>query len=166
MKQIQGSTTKIIITAVSGLALILLSFSTLSCEKADTPAAEAPEATEPAAETAEAKAQKPVKHLEIPDVTNGADARKIFTERTAEITGKKTLDNNELHEIHMSTYHLEKAIAWYAENAKGPRKEAAEKMAVVVEEIHLSSESFKADEAREHLKKYAAMAENFSQGFQ
>ncbi len=105
-----------------------------------------------------------IKHLEVPDVTSAEDAKTIFLERTAEITGKEKLDTQELHEIHMATYHLETAVAYYAENSEGARKEAAEKLAVVVEEVHLSSEGFKPEEARKHIAEFARLAEAFSAG--
>ena len=125
------------------------------------PAEEAPAPEKKAEEMAEAP-KKPMKHLEIPDVTSYAEAKKVFLERTAEINGKKKLDNQELHEIHMSTYHLEKAVAYFAENSKGPKKKAAENLAVVVEEVHLSSETFMPEDAKKHLAEFAKQAEAFT----
>lgn len=112
----------------------------------------------------EAEEGERIKHLEVPEVTNADDAKKIFLERTAEITSKKTLNTQELHEIHMATYHLETAVAYYAENLKGKKKKAAEKIAVVVEEVHLSSEGFKAEEAKKSIAEFAKLAEAFSAG--
>ncbi|MEM7015332.1 MAG: DUF6746 family protein, partial [Verrucomicrobiota bacterium] len=104
-----------------------------------------------------------IQHLQIPDVTSYEDANKIFLERTGEIMSKEKLDNTELHEIHMATYHLEKAVAFFAENSEGAEKEAAEKIAVVVEEVHLSSETFMPDEAKKHLDEFAKLAEAFAE---
>jgi hypothetical protein len=54
---------------------------------------------------------------------------------------KTTLDALELHEIHIITYSLEKAVAFFAENLSGARQETAKEMALVVEEVHLNSEN-------------------------
>lgn len=142
---------------------VSLGCSLTSCEKAESRAIETDNIS--AAEKTEGDG-KPMKHLIVPDVTTLADAQKIFLERTAEITGKTKLDNAEMHEIHMSTYHLEKAVAYFAENSEGARKEAAEKIAVVVEEVHLASENFKAEETKEHLAELGKLAEPFSAGFE
>lgn len=112
----------------------------------------------------EAEEGERIKHLEVPEVTNADDAKKIFLERTAEITSKKALNTQELHEIHMATYHLETAVAYYAEHLKGKKKKAAEKIAVVVEEVHLSSEGFNAEEAKKRIAEFAKLAEAFSAG--
>ncbi|MEM9016422.1 MAG: DUF6746 family protein [Verrucomicrobiota bacterium] len=151
------------------VASIALAFgaSLTSCEKPDSGEAEATVAAE-TAEAPEKKEEgaKPMKHLDIPDVTSYDEAKKVFLERVAEITGKNKLDNQELHEIHMSTYHLEKAVAYFAENSEGPKKEAAEKLAVVVEEVHLSSETFKPEEAKKHLAEFAKQAKAFTAGLE
>ena len=140
-----------------------------SCEKPEPAVSESANAVE--AESANGndhveggEEAERIKHLEVPEVTNADDAKKIFLERTAEITGKKALDTQELHEIHMATYHLETAVAYYAENLKGKKKKAAEKIAVVVEEVHLSSEGFKPEEAKKHIAEFAKLAEAFSAG--
>lgn len=140
-----------------------------SCEKSEPVVSESANAVEAESANVTENAEggeegERIKHLEVPEVTNADDAKKIFLERTAEITGKKALDTQELHEIHMATYHLETAVAYYAENLKGKKKKAAEKIAVVVEEVHLSSEGFKPEEAKKHIAEFAKLAEAFSAG--
>lgn len=140
-----------------------------SCEKSEPLVSESANAVEAESANVTENAEggeegERIKHLEVPEVTNADDAKKIFLERTAEITGKKALDTQELHEIHMATYHLETAVAYYAENLKGKKKKAAEKIAVVVEEVHLSSEGFKPEEAKKHIAEFAKLAEAFSAG--
>jgi hypothetical protein len=148
---------------------VIFGLMTSSCEKSEPAASESANAVDAEsvngndhAEGGEEEVR--IKHLEVPEVTNADDAKKVFLERTAEITGKKALDTQELHEIHMATYHLETAVAYYAENLKGKKKKAAEKIAVVVEEVHLSSEGFKPEEAKKHIAEFAKLAEAFSVG--
>ena len=64
---------------------------------------------------------------------------------TEQLLAKTNLDALELHEIHMITYSLEKAVVFFAENLSGARQVTAQDMAVVVEEVHLSSENNRKD---------------------
>ena len=64
---------------------------------------------------------------------------------TEQLLAKTNLDALELHEIHMITYSLEKAVAFFAETLSGARQVTAQDMAVVVEEVHLSSENNRKD---------------------
>jgi len=75
------------------------------------------------------------------------------------------LDAKELNEIHMTTYSLEKAIAYFAENTNGDQQVEAEKMAEVVELIHLASETDRADEAGVYLEDYSKRASAFIEKF-
>jgi hypothetical protein len=109
--------------------------------------------------------QEPVQHLKMEDVTSMEDAKKIFLETTSEIRSKKKLDVAELQEIHVITYSLEKSVAYFVENAEGERKKLAEEIAVVVEDIHLSSENNRKKETQALLKKYFDLADRFSSGF-
>jgi hypothetical protein len=109
--------------------------------------------------------QEPVQHLKMEDVTSMEDAKKIFLETTSEIRSKKKLDVAELQEIHVITYSLEKSVAYFVENAEGERKKLAEEIAVVVEDIHLSSENNRQKETQALLKKYFDLADRFSSGF-
>ena len=70
----------------------------------------------------------------------------------------------ELHEIHVITYSLEKAVAFFAENLSGARQETAQEMAVVVEEVHLSSENNRREETKAALDQYFALFESFTKG--
>lgn len=148
---------------------VIFGLMTSSCEKSEPAAGESANAVDAESVDGNDHAEggeegERIKHLEVPEVTNADDAKKVFLERTAEITGKKALDTQELHEIHMATYHLETAVAYYAENFKGKKKKAAEKIAVVVEEVHLSSEGFKPEEAKKHIAEFTKLAEAFSAG--
>ena len=109
--------------------------------------------------------EEPVQHLKIPDVTSMKDAKKIFIETTSEIKSKKNLDQLELQQIHIITYSLEKSVAYFVENLKGERQELANEIAVVVEDIHISSENNRQKEAETYLNKYFNMAEKFISGF-
>lgn len=109
--------------------------------------------------------EEPVQHLKIPDVTSMKDAKKIFIETTSEIKSKKNLDQLELQQIHIITYSLEKSVAYFVENLKGERQELANEIAVVVEDIHISSENNRQKEAETYLNKYFNLAEKFISGF-
>ena len=109
--------------------------------------------------------EEPVQHLKIPDVTSMKDAKKIFIETTSEIKSKKNLDQLELQQIHIITYSLEKSVAYFVENLKGERQELANEIAVVVEDIHISSENNRQKEAETYLNEYFNLAEKFISGF-
>lgn len=108
---------------------------------------------------------KPVKHLTLPDVTSFEEAKKVFMETSVELRSKTTLDTDELHEIHITTYSLEKAVAYFVENMKGDKQVEAAKLAEVVELIHLASENDRAEETRVYLEKYANLAKAYAAGF-
>ena len=107
----------------------------------------------------------PVQHLKIADVTSMQDAKKIFIDKTAEIKARKKLDPAELQQIHFITYSLEKSVAYFVENLEGSRQELAKEIAIVVEEIHLSSENNRREETEKHLNEYFGLAEKFMSGF-
>lgn len=109
--------------------------------------------------------EKPVQHLKIAEVTSMKDAKKIFIEKTSEIKSKKKLDQLELQQIHIITYSLEKSVAYFVENLKGERQELAKEIAVVVEDIHISSENSRQEMTETHLNKYFDLAEKFISGF-
>ena len=79
---------------------------------------------------------------------------------TEQLRAKTNLNALELHEIHMITYSLEKAVAFFAENLSGARQETAQEMAVVVEEVHLSSENNRKEETKAALDQYFALFES------
>tara|TARA_B100001248_G_C27295972_1_gene414817 strand:+ start:542 stop:946 length:405 start_codon:yes stop_codon:yes gene_type:complete len=106
-------------------------------------------------------AEKPVQHIIIEDIASFAEAKKVFIETTNDLKAKTVLDENELHQIHMITYSLEKSIAFYAENLNGKAQKLAEDMAVVVEDIHLASENNRQESTEEPLSNYLKLAEDF-----
>ena len=64
----------------------------------------------------------------------------------------------------MITYSKEKAVAFFAENLSGALQVIAQEMAVVVEEIHLSSENNLEDATKAALDQYFALFESFTKG--
>ena len=106
-------------------------------------------------------AKKPTQHLVLPDITSEESAVKVFKETTALLKEKTKLDATELGEIHIITYSLEKAIAYFSENSEGVKKENADKMAVLIEEVHLNSETNKADKTKTALTSYFELADPF-----
>ena len=109
--------------------------------------------------------EEPVQHLKIADVTSMEDAKKIFIETTSEIKSKKKLDQLELQQIHIITYSLEKSLAYFVQNLEGERQDLAKEIAVVVEDIHISSENSRQKETETYLNKYFNLAEKFISGF-
>lgn len=109
--------------------------------------------------------EEPVQHLKIADVTSMNDAKNIFIDKTSEIKSKKKLDQLELQQIHIITYSLEKSVAYFVENLTGERQELAKEIAVVVEDIHISSENNRQEKTKTLLNKYFDMAEKFISGF-
>ena len=107
-------------------------------------------------------AEKPVQHLKLSDITSFKEAKKVFIETTAQIRSKTKLDAAELHEIHMITYSLEKAVAYFADNMKAEQKNAARKIAEVVDLVHLGSENNRTAETKVYLEEYFKLAEAFT----
>ena len=106
-------------------------------------------------------AEKPVQHLIVENMASFSEAKKVFVEMTSDLKAKKVLDTNELHQIHMITYSLEKSLAFYAENLNGKAQKLAEDMAVVVEEVHLASENNRQESTKNSLREYFRLAEDF-----
>ncbi len=109
--------------------------------------------------------EEPVQHLKIADVTSMNDAKRIFIKKTSEMKSKRKLDKRELQQIHIITYSLEKSVAYFVENLEGERQELAKEIAIVVEDIHLSSENSRQRQTETHLNKYFTLAEKFISGF-
>ena len=105
--------------------------------------------------------EKPTQHLQVADVQSMEEAKAIFIDKTAEIISKKPLNLENASQIHIITYTLEKSVAYFAENLKGEKQKLAEKMAVVVEDIHIASESNKLEALKEHLNKYFDLVDEF-----
>ena len=108
--------------------------------------------------------EQPIKHLDLPDIETADQARKVFKETTAELLSNKKLDASELNDIHITTYSLEKAVAYFVDNSSGDQKKSAIELAEVVERIHLASENDRPEEVREYLGDYSQQAAAFVQG--
>jgi hypothetical protein len=105
--------------------------------------------------------EKPTQHLQIADVTSMEDAKEIFLEKTLEIRNMKNIHLEESSKIHVITYTLEKSVAYFAENLTGEKQSLAKEMAVVVEDIHLSSENNRLEKLQEHLREYFDLVDEF-----
>jgi len=108
---------------------------------------------------------KPVQHLQLADIDSYEQAKQVFSNATLELQQKDKLDATELHEIHIITYSLEKAVAYFVENMEGEQQIAAKKIAEIVEFVHKGSENNRSSETKTHLKEYFALAETFSSKF-
>ena len=107
-------------------------------------------------------AQKPVQHLDLPDLTSLEEAKNIFLETTKALKEKQTLDEPELNEVHIITYSLEKAVAYFKDNLENENQLLANQMAVVVEEVHLASENNLDLETKSHLQVYFRLADSLT----
>ena len=108
--------------------------------------------------------EKPIQHLKLGNILSLEEATTVFTKEVAFITANEELTAGILHEIHMSTYSLEKAVAYFVKNSQGEQKSLADQIAVVVEEIHLASENNRADDTRgfiDQLERLAQSADSF-----
>ena len=106
--------------------------------------------------------EEPVKHLDLPDVTSKQEAVKVFNETTAQLKQKTKLDSAAMNDIHIITYSLEKAVAYFSENMVGEQQANAKQMAELVEEIHLGSENNRVEETSQSLDKYFKLADTFA----
>ena len=59
---------------------------------------------------------KAIKHIDLPDITSYEEAKEVFNQTTSELREKNKLDATELQEVHMITYSLEKAVAYFSKN--------------------------------------------------
>ena len=106
--------------------------------------------------------EKPIQHLDLPDVSSIEEANRVFAETTTQLKQKTQLDSAELQEVHIITYSLERAITYFAQNLVGEKQLDAEKMAELVEQVHLESENNRATTTADYLKEYFSLAERFS----
>jgi hypothetical protein len=104
---------------------------------------------------------KPTQHLQVADVKSMEEAKTIFIDKTAEIRAKTPLTLENASQIHIITYTLEKSVAYFAENLKGEKQELAKEIAVVVEDIHIASESSQLGELQDHINKYFDLTNQF-----
>jgi hypothetical protein len=110
--------------------------------------------------------EKPIQHLRIADIISMEEAKKTFIDKTSEMRNKKTLNAEELHQIHMLTYPLEKSVAYFVENlTDNKRQKLAQEIAVIVEDIHLDSENNRKEKTQQHLTEYFILAKDFIYGF-
>ena len=109
-----------------------------------------------------AHVEKPIQHLKLEDIVTESKAVEVMKATTDQLRSKTTLNALELHEIHMITYSLEKAVAFFAENLSGARQETAQEMAVVVEEVHLNSEKNRKEATKAALAQYFILFESFT----
>lgn len=110
---------------------------------------------------ADVSKEKPTQHLQVADVNSMEEAKVIFLDKTVEIRNKKPLNLEAASQIHIITYTLEKSVAYFAENLEGEKQDQAKQIAVVVEDIHLASESNRLDDLQKHLDKYFDLADKF-----
>lgn len=109
--------------------------------------------------------EKPVQHLKVLDVTSMQEAKEIFIEKTSEFRSKDEVDQAVLPEVHIITYTLEKSVAYFVENLDGERQDLAKEIAIVVEDIHVSSENGRLADTKNNLAKYLTLADRFAAGF-
>ena len=102
--------------------------------------------------------------MNLPDITSYEEAKAVFNQTTAELREKNKLDETELHEIHMITYSLEKAVAYLYINMKDDQQISAKEIAELVELVHVSAENYRAAETEVYLQKYFKLADAYSQG--
>ncbi len=105
--------------------------------------------------------EKPIQHLKLEDITSSTKAVTVFSKEVELIQSKQELTLTELNEIHISTYSLEKAVAYFVENSEGAKKDLAGKIAVMVEKIHLASENNRAGDTKKHVEKLGFLVEEF-----
>ena len=105
--------------------------------------------------------EKPTQHLQVADVQSMEEAKAIFIDKTAEIRAKTPLNIENASQIHIITYTLEKSVGYFTENLSGEKQEQAKEIAVVVEDIHIASESNRLEELQKQLKNYFALVDEF-----
>lgn len=106
-----------------------------------------------------------IKHVNLPDITSYQEAKEVFNQTTTELRQKEKYDETELREIHLITYSLEKAIAYFLENMEDDQQASAKKLAELVELIHIGSENNRATETKVHLKAYFQIVDTYSKSF-
>jgi len=107
------------------------------------------------------QAEKSIKHKVVEDIVTSEEAIQVFNETTAQLKTKTSLDEAELNDVHMITYSLEKAVAYFVENSSGDQRDDAEKMAELVELVHIASENNRKDETKVNLASYFSLASEF-----
>jgi len=106
--------------------------------------------------------EEPVQHLQLDDITSLENAKYVFFDTTSQIRSKSKFDATELNEIHIITYSLEKAVAYFAGNLSSEKQLMAKEMAETVELIHIASENNRTAETQAYVAQYLKMAESFT----
>lgn len=106
-------------------------------------------------------AQKPVQHLHLPDITTQSEAWDVLQATSKQLRNRQKLDASELNEIHMITYSLEKAIAYFATQSEPTLAKQAQAIAIVVEDLHLHSENNRKEASQAALNRYFKLYEPF-----
>lgn len=104
-------------------------------------------------------AEEPVRHLNVEEVTSAEVANDIFKRDTERLRQFSQFDAAELNDIHMITYSLETAVAFFVSNSSGDRLAHFRQMAHVVEKIHVVSENGRGAETKRQLAKYFEMTD-------
>ena len=102
--------------------------------------------------------------MNLPEITSYEKAKEVFNQTTAELREKNKLDETELHEIHMITYSLEKAIAYFSMNMKDDQQVSAKEIAKLVELVHVSAENYRGTETEVYLQEYFELADPYLEG--
>ncbi len=100
-----------------------------------------------------------VKHMKVADMNSLKEAKLIFAEKSTELKSKKVLDAEELQQIHVITYTLEKSIEYFVLNLQGEKQALSKKAAIIVENIHINSENNRKEKTEGYLKEYFELAE-------
>ena len=105
--------------------------------------------------------EKPIQHLNVPDITSLEEAKKLFVEKTLEMKSKQVLDVEALQQIHLITYSLEKSVAYFSKTLSGNERLLINDIAQIVEAIHLHSEHNRPVETENQLTHYFNLASRF-----
>ena len=107
---------------------------------------------------------KAIKHIDLPDITSYEEAKEVFNQTTSELRKKNKLDATELQEVHMITYSLEKAVAYFSKNMEGDQQVSAKEIAELVELVHVSAENNRASETKVYMQEYFELANTYLEG--
>lgn len=106
--------------------------------------------------------EEAIQHMKIADVTSMQEATKVFQNITADFKIDNTAKALDLHKLHITTYTLEKSIAYFTENLTGDEQNLAKKLAIVVEDIHINSENNRQEKTKSYLSKYVTLADKLN----
>ena len=98
-----------------------------------------------------------MQHLQLPDITTQSEAWDVLQATSKQLRNRHQLDASELNDIHMITYSLEKAIAYFATQSEPTLAKQAQAMAIVVEDLHLHSENNRKEASQAALRLIAIL---------